>query len=199
MEIRAPRQKGSHLSLSDFLNRKLHRSSVLPTSVQVIFKCGRLCVNMLLYRFNSWGSTWAVVICFVEIDRGKDIKSLIRLFNIKCLFFMNIILKMEEQCQCISLLLNFCGVPWIPKNEDLYGKKRAALGSPEARFFLVLVYRFDNFWRVSSSFAWRYFVACSIIILFASKGCRVMITLSSTLGYSYLGRPKTLKILLWVN
>ncbi|KAK4388030.1 hypothetical protein Sango_2409600 [Sesamum angolense] len=31
---KAPSQKGSHLSLSDFLNRSLHRSSVLPSSVQ---------------------------------------------------------------------------------------------------------------------------------------------------------------------
>ncbi|KAG6420022.1 hypothetical protein SASPL_116536 [Salvia splendens] len=34
--IKAPTAKGSRISLSDFLNRKLHRSSVLPTSVEII-------------------------------------------------------------------------------------------------------------------------------------------------------------------
>ncbi|KAH6778139.1 hypothetical protein C2S52_006347 [Perilla frutescens var. hirtella] len=32
--IKAPSEKGSRISLSDFLNRKLHRSSVLPASVE---------------------------------------------------------------------------------------------------------------------------------------------------------------------
>ncbi|KAL7081356.1 hypothetical protein ACP275_14G035200 [Erythranthe tilingii] len=35
VEIKAPTQKGSQLSFSDFLNKKLHRGSVLPSSVQV--------------------------------------------------------------------------------------------------------------------------------------------------------------------
>ncbi|KAL3812361.1 hypothetical protein ACJIZ3_013629 [Penstemon smallii] len=33
VEIKDPTKKGSHLSLSDFLNRKLHKNPVLPTSV----------------------------------------------------------------------------------------------------------------------------------------------------------------------
>lgn len=38
VEIKAPNQTCSRVSLSDFLNQKLHKSSVLPTSVQVLFK-----------------------------------------------------------------------------------------------------------------------------------------------------------------
>ncbi|KAL8486817.1 hypothetical protein ACS0TY_023031 [Phlomoides rotata] len=34
VEIKGPREKGSHISFSDFLNRKLHRSSVLPTALE---------------------------------------------------------------------------------------------------------------------------------------------------------------------